>query len=76
MSTDDCGGLPEYMEYFSAIRTGLGIKHHRKELRKEIQDVLSLIETNYAEERRKLKEQEKLDKQAQEEILAKKDSTQ
>jgi hypothetical protein len=59
MSSDDCGGLPEYVEFFTALRSLFGIRQQRNELREEIQDVLALIETNYNEEQRKLRALEK-----------------
>lgn len=66
MSADDCGGLSEYVEFFSALRNMFRIRPQRNELREEIQDVLLLVENSYLEEERKndesdiyLKSQEK-----------------
>lgn len=52
MSSDDCGGLSEYVEFFSALRNIFGIRKQRNELREEIQDVLALVESSYIEEQR------------------------
>jgi len=53
MSSDDCGGLSEYLEFFSALRKIFRIREQRSELRDEIQDVLALVESSYLEEQRK-----------------------
>lgn len=65
MSSDDCGGLSEYLEFFSSLRKVcthtfaslisqiFRIKEQRAELRDEIQDVLALVESSYLEEQRK-----------------------
>eukprot|EP01124_Arcella_intermedia_P007712 TRINITY_DN14775_c0_g1_i1.p1 TRINITY_DN14775_c0_g1~~TRINITY_DN14775_c0_g1_i1.p1 ORF type:complete len:673 (-),score=197.88 TRINITY_DN14775_c0_g1_i1:130-2148(-) len=53
MSNDDCGGLSEYVEFFTTQRTIFGIRTQRSELREEIQDVLALVESTYLEEQRK-----------------------
>jgi hypothetical protein len=55
MGSDNCGGLTEYVNFFTALRKIYRIKQQRKELREEIQDVLSLVEQSYIEEERKLK---------------------
>lgn len=67
MSSDDCGGLPEYVEFFTAVRSLFGIRQQRNELREEIQDVLALIETNYNEEQRKMRSLEKQERAEAEE---------
>jgi len=54
MSSDDCGGLSEYVEFFSTLRNIFGIRNQRNELREEIQDVLALVESSYNEEHRKM----------------------
>jgi len=59
MSNDDCGGLSEYIEFFSSLRQVFRIRKQREELRDEIQDVLSLVESSYLEEQRKYTELEK-----------------
>jgi len=56
MSSDDCGGLSEYVEFFSSLRSIFGIRNQRSELREEIQDVLALVESSYLEEQRKFSE--------------------
>eukprot|EP01124_Arcella_intermedia_P009415 TRINITY_DN1613_c0_g1_i7.p1 TRINITY_DN1613_c0_g1~~TRINITY_DN1613_c0_g1_i7.p1 ORF type:complete len:659 (+),score=110.64 TRINITY_DN1613_c0_g1_i7:27-2003(+) len=53
MSSDDCGGKSEYIEFFTAQRNIMGIRSQRNELREEIQDVLALVESSYREEQRK-----------------------
>jgi len=58
MSSDDCGGLSEYSEFFTTLRQTFDIPHHRAELREELQDTFSLLESNYLEERRRLKLEE------------------
>jgi len=56
MSSDNCGGLSEYVEFFTTLRTIFGIRNQRNELREEIQDVLALVESSYLEEQRKYAE--------------------
>jgi len=54
MGSDNCGGLSEYVDFFTALRKIFRIKSQRKELREEIQDVLSLVDQSYNEEERKI----------------------
>jgi len=42
MSSNDCGGLSEYVAFFSALREVFAIGEQRKELSSELRDVLSL----------------------------------
>jgi len=58
MSSDDCGGQSEYSEFFSTIRQTFGIPHQRAELREELQDTFSLLESGFLEERRRIKMEE------------------
>eukprot|EP01127_Copromyxa_protea_P019256 TRINITY_DN6203_c0_g1_i1.p2 TRINITY_DN6203_c0_g1~~TRINITY_DN6203_c0_g1_i1.p2 ORF type:complete len:181 (-),score=44.12 TRINITY_DN6203_c0_g1_i1:12-554(-) len=60
MSSDDCGGLIEYYEYFTACRKVFAIESQRQELSSEFHGVLAVIESNYAEETEKLNKIEKL----------------
>jgi hypothetical protein len=55
MSSEDCGGLSEYVSFFSSLREVFSIADQRKELSSELRDVLQLIESNYYEEQRRLK---------------------
>jgi hypothetical protein len=59
MSSDDCGGLSEYIEFFIALRDIFGTKPQRQELREEIQEVMALVESNYLEEQRKMRNLER-----------------
>lgn len=59
MSSDDCGGLPEYSNFFSTMRKMLGIPEARQEIRDEIQDVLGIVESGYMEEQRRQAASEK-----------------
>lgn len=52
MSSDDCGGLDDYNEYFSKLRKVFNIREQRVELREEIHDVLTLVESTYHEGQR------------------------
>jgi len=59
MSSDDCGGIAEYYEYFSGLRQTFAIRSQRSELREEIHDVLAIVEHTYLEEQRKNNENQK-----------------
>ena len=62
MSSDDCGGMSDYVEFFTACRKVFKIKETRKELQTELTDVLRLVESNfYLEERAARKEAKKKD---------------
>jgi len=63
MSSDDCGGVTEFIEFFLALRQVFRIRQQREELQEEIRDVLNLVESSYLEEQRKLAEIEKNKKQ-------------
>eukprot|EP01126_Amoeba_proteus_P001888 TRINITY_DN10585_c1_g1_i1.p2 TRINITY_DN10585_c1_g1~~TRINITY_DN10585_c1_g1_i1.p2 ORF type:complete len:239 (-),score=64.45 TRINITY_DN10585_c1_g1_i1:14-730(-) len=54
MSSDECGGPSEYVEFFYSLKKIHNIQQKRQELREEIQEVLALVENGYAEERRRL----------------------
>lgn len=60
MSGDDCGGLTEYFEFFTATRQVFSIEDQRQELSSELHEVLAIMESNYAEETQKFKKIEKL----------------
>lgn len=60
MSGDDCGGLIEYLEFFTATRKVFAIENQRQELSSELHEVLAIMESNYAEETQKFKKIEKL----------------
>ncbi len=47
-----------YSEFFSSIRQTFGIPHQRAELREELQDTFSLLESGFLEERRRIKMEE------------------
>jgi hypothetical protein len=53
MSSDDCGGLSEYSEFFTSLRECFGIPQTRAEIDDELSHVMSLVESSYIEERRK-----------------------
>jgi len=53
MSTDECGGLSEYLEFFSSLRKIFDIRKQRLELSEEIDDVLKLVETTYLQQQAK-----------------------
>jgi len=67
MSSDDCGGLSDYVEYFVAQRKVFSINKQREELTQEVRDVYNLVESTFYEEQRKIQtldriETEKSDK--------------
>jgi len=68
MSSDDCGGVTEYIEFFLALRQVFRIRQQREELQEEIRDVLNLVESSYLEEQRKLAEIEKNKKQIEKKL--------
>jgi len=68
MGNDNCGGLSEYVEFFSSLRSIFRIRNQRKELREEIQDVLALVEQSYIQEENK-ESQKKADVKAREKKL-------
>eukprot|EP01126_Amoeba_proteus_P060071 TRINITY_DN7914_c0_g1_i9.p1 TRINITY_DN7914_c0_g1~~TRINITY_DN7914_c0_g1_i9.p1 ORF type:complete len:206 (-),score=44.12 TRINITY_DN7914_c0_g1_i9:174-791(-) len=60
MSGDDCGGLQEYSDFFTASRKVFVIDQQRQELSSELREVLAIMESNYDEETQKFKKIEKL----------------
>eukprot|EP01114_Cavostelium_apophysatum_P013679 TRINITY_DN3369_c0_g1_i1.p1 TRINITY_DN3369_c0_g1~~TRINITY_DN3369_c0_g1_i1.p1 ORF type:complete len:748 (-),score=166.42 TRINITY_DN3369_c0_g1_i1:87-2330(-) len=50
LSSNDCGGVSEYVEFFRTMRDVLGIEELRSELSNELRDVLALVESFYLEE--------------------------
>eukprot|EP01125_Pyxidicula_operculata_P017420 TRINITY_DN6104_c0_g1_i1.p1 TRINITY_DN6104_c0_g1~~TRINITY_DN6104_c0_g1_i1.p1 ORF type:complete len:582 (+),score=120.97 TRINITY_DN6104_c0_g1_i1:389-2134(+) len=76
MGSHDCGGLSDYVEFFSSLRSIFRIRQRRHELRADIQDVLALVESSYLEEQRKYTEVERIlaqdDKRVKYEIEKKK----
>jgi len=59
MSSDDCGGLSEYSDFFATMRQVLRIPETRQEIREEIHDVLGIVEGGYLEEQRRQNQEEK-----------------
>jgi len=57
MSSDDCGGISEYSEFFSNLRFEFGIPDLREELSTELHDVLAVVDSNYLEEERNQRSQ-------------------
>jgi len=54
MSSDDCGGLSEYVEFFTAQRKVFSINSQRHEITQEVRDVYNLVESTFYEEQRKI----------------------
>jgi len=54
MSSDDCGGQTDYVEFFTACRSVFMTRDIRNELHGELNDVLRLIEQEYFMEERSL----------------------
>jgi hypothetical protein len=69
MSSDDCGGMSDYVEFFTACRNVFNIKETRKELQTELTEVLRLVENNFFLEERTHK---KIKKKIDEEYIARK----
>lgn len=61
MSSDDCGGLSDYVEFFAACRKVFKIRQTRKELQSELTDVLRLVESNFYLEERQVRKQQRKD---------------
>jgi len=49
LSSDDCGGHTEYIEFFSALRRVFRVLEQRIELEHEIEDILKLVQNDYIE---------------------------
>lgn len=49
LSSDDCGGHTEYIEFFSALRRVFRVLEQRRELEHEIEDILKLVQNDYIE---------------------------
>jgi len=45
MTSNDCGGITEYSEFFTSLRVVFGIPELREELSGELKDVLALLES-------------------------------
>eukprot|EP01087_Luapelamoeba_hula_P013995 TRINITY_DN4042_c0_g1_i7.p1 TRINITY_DN4042_c0_g1~~TRINITY_DN4042_c0_g1_i7.p1 ORF type:complete len:872 (+),score=98.62 TRINITY_DN4042_c0_g1_i7:179-2794(+) len=58
MSSDNCGGRPEYSYFFYNIRKVFRIPSAKFELREIIDDILGIVEASYSEEQKKTKAQE------------------
>lgn len=55
MSSDDCGGRPEYGEYFLILRQLYFISELKEEIAEKLQDVLSVVHRGYTEEYQRAK---------------------
>lgn len=53
MTSNDCGGITEYSEFFTSLRVVFGIPELREELSGELKDVLALLESGYLEEEKR-----------------------
>ena len=58
MSNDDCGGRPDFANYYHSMRKVMKIHEGTKEVREIIDDVLGIAEAVYTEERKSLKDRE------------------
>ncbi len=58
MATDDCGGRPEYGEFFQVLRALYSIAELKKELGEEVHDMLAIVNGDWNEERRRNKKKE------------------
>eukprot|EP01130_Rhizamoeba_saxonica_P014894 TRINITY_DN657_c0_g1_i1.p1 TRINITY_DN657_c0_g1~~TRINITY_DN657_c0_g1_i1.p1 ORF type:complete len:601 (+),score=126.00 TRINITY_DN657_c0_g1_i1:63-1865(+) len=74
MSYDDCGGLPEYVDFFNTLRKIQNIRLQRSKVREEINDVLGLVDNSFVEEQRRLdiRKRKKEKKEKQKRVLAEK----
>eukprot|EP01125_Pyxidicula_operculata_P007144 TRINITY_DN242_c4_g1_i1.p1 TRINITY_DN242_c4_g1~~TRINITY_DN242_c4_g1_i1.p1 ORF type:complete len:704 (-),score=94.72 TRINITY_DN242_c4_g1_i1:119-2230(-) len=61
MSSDDCGGQSDHVEFFIALREVFSIKSQRKEITQELRDVYHLVESTFYEEQRKITSLERLE---------------
>jgi len=61
MSGDDYESQSEYASFFSALRIIFGIADERQEIRREVRDVLGVVEAGYAEEKKRHKKTENLE---------------
>ena len=72
MASDDCGGRSEFREYFQNLRLVFNIAALKSELREELQDTLSIVESDWLEEKRNEKNLELLWKLKKETISKRK----
>lgn len=49
LSSDDCGGHTEYIEFFHSLRKIFRVFEQRVELEHEIEDILKLVQNDYIE---------------------------
>jgi len=54
----DCGGSTDYAQFFFSMSQVLGIPSIKQELREQIDDVLEVLQSQYMEELKKIKQQE------------------
>jgi len=66
MSSDDCGGLTEYVEFFKAQRKVFSIKSQRKEISTEVRDVYHLVESTFYEEQGKIQSLDRIESEKSE----------
>jgi hypothetical protein len=57
MSTNDCGGISEYSEFFGTLRDTFGIPELRTEISSELKDFLALLESFYWEEEKRKRDE-------------------
>lgn len=55
MASDDCGGRPEYNEYFVILRQLYSVPELKEEIGEELQDMLSVVHRDYIEEYQRAK---------------------
>jgi hypothetical protein len=58
LSSDDCGGLSDYADFFEAARAVHGVAAQRQELRAELTELLALVEIAYRDVAEKQRETE------------------
>eukprot|EP01117_Protostelium_nocturnum_P004568 TRINITY_DN1645_c0_g2_i3.p1 TRINITY_DN1645_c0_g2~~TRINITY_DN1645_c0_g2_i3.p1 ORF type:complete len:545 (+),score=186.27 TRINITY_DN1645_c0_g2_i3:29-1636(+) len=71
MSTNDCGGISEYSEFFGSLRDSFGIPALRKEISGELKDFLALLESFYWEEEKRKRDQSAIQRQVVAEVTKK-----
>ncbi|PRP79066.1 hypothetical protein PROFUN_13168 [Planoprotostelium fungivorum] len=63
MSTNDCGGISEYSEFFGKLRDTFGIPELRNEISGELKDFLALLESFYWEEEKRKRDEASVQRQ-------------
>jgi len=69
MSTNDCGGISEYSEFFGGLREVFSIPELRVELSGELKDVLALLESYYLEEEKRKRDEEEMRRQEEQRLV-------